>query len=123
MPPPFDGGQSIAWVCYRSTVPRNCLPYWNCPEPDSRDQVKAVQGVRSEMFRFSPRRCAAIGFLLGLPLTISFAVRAATDPSSSSNSAAPSTSTATDVPPAAYTAEIKVTGPTTQFHDSVTTRY
>lgn len=75
------------------------------------------------MFRFSPRRCAALGCLFGLPLTISFAVRAATNPGSSSNSATATATTAPDAPPAAYTAEIKVTGPTTQFHDSVTSRY
>src|SRR5579859_3906343 len=73
------------------------------------------------MLRFSPRHFAAIGCLLGLPLTISFAVRAATDPHSSST---PATATASsDAPPAAYTAEIKVTGTKTQFHDSVTSRY
>ena len=69
------------------------------------------------MSKFSPRRLAAVGCLVVLPLTASFVVRAATDPPSSS---APAT---TDAPPAAYTAAIRVSGPTSQFHDSVTSRY
>ncbi len=44
---------------------------------------------------------------------------AATDPASST---APTPSTP-ELPPAAYTANIHVTGPTTQFHDSVAIRY
>lgn len=73
------------------------------------------------MFHVAPRRLAAIAGLLALPLTVDFVVRAATDPASSSNSAP--ASAAPDAPPAAYTASIKVTGPTTQFHDSVSSRY
>jgi len=70
------------------------------------------------MFRFS-RRWAVMGFVAVLPLMINFVVRAATDSASSSN---PSTGTV-NTPPAAYTAKIKVSGPTTQFHDSVVSRY
>ena len=69
------------------------------------------------MFRIVPRRWAVVISVLALPLTLTFAVRAATDPPSSSSSAVP------DAPPAAYTAKIGVTGPTTQFHDSVSSRY
>ena len=68
------------------------------------------------MFKLPPRHLAPIGCLVILPLTASFVVRAATDPPSSS----PAT---TDAPPAAYTASIRVSGPTSQFHDSVTSRY
>ena len=57
--------------------------------------------------------------LLVLPLTVNFVVRAATDPASSN----PVSAAAPDLPPAAYTANIHVTGPTTQFHDSVALRY
>ena len=71
------------------------------------------------MFKSSPRRWALCALLFALPLTVTFVVRAATDPASS---AAPTPSTP-DLPPAAYTASIHVTGPTTQFHDSVATRY
>lgn len=68
------------------------------------------------MFKFS-RRLAAMGCLLVLPLTVSFVVRAATDPSPSA------AASASDAPPAAYTAGIRVSGTTTQFHDSVSSRY
>jgi tetratricopeptide (TPR) repeat protein len=73
------------------------------------------------MFKSSPRRWALCALLLALSLTASVIVRAATDPSASSSPApAPA---APDLPPAAYTANIHVTGPTTQFHDSVALRY
>src|SRR5689334_13969158 len=82
----------------------------------------------------SPRRWALGALVLALPLTATFVVRAGTDPASSTPSPAspasapsnpaPATSPAApDQPPAAYTAAIRVTGPTTQFHDSVSTRY
>jgi tetratricopeptide (TPR) repeat protein len=70
------------------------------------------------MSKFSPSRLAAMGCLVVLPLTASFVVRASSDPAPSGPPA-----TATDAPPAAYTASIRVSGPTTQFHDSVTSRY
>jgi tetratricopeptide (TPR) repeat protein len=73
------------------------------------------------MSRSSPRRWAVIAFVAGLPLLINLVVRAATDPASPSTP--PPTSNAPTTPPAAYTAGIKVTGPTTQFHDSVASRY
>jgi tetratricopeptide (TPR) repeat protein len=73
------------------------------------------------MFKSSPRRWAFIGCLLALPLTVNLVVRAATDPASPPTP--PPASTTPDAPPAAYTANIHVTGPTTQFHDSVSTRY
>ncbi len=71
------------------------------------------------MFNTAPRRWALIAILLALPVTATWAVRAATDPTPASNSSAP------DAPaiPAAYTAAIKVSGPTTAFHDSVSLRY
>ena len=52
-------------------------------------------------------------------LPVNFVVRAATDPASS----IPVSSASPDLPPAAYTANIHVTGPTTQFHDSIALRY
>lgn len=79
------------------------------------------------MFKSSPRRWAICTVLLALPLTVTFVVRAATDPASSTNpapaSSNPVPTPAPDAPPAAYTASIHVTGPTTPFHDSVSTRY
>jgi len=80
---------------------------------------REFQGVRSEMFRFSLGRWTVIACIAGLLLTINFVVRAATDPASSASS----TTSGANTPPAAYTASIKVTGPTTQFHDSVASRY
>jgi tetratricopeptide (TPR) repeat protein len=71
------------------------------------------------MFKSSPRRWAFCALLFALPLSATFVVRAATDPASST---APAPTTP-DQPPAAYTANIHVTGPTTQFHDSVALRY
>jgi tetratricopeptide (TPR) repeat protein len=73
------------------------------------------------MSNIAPRRWAALISLLALPLTLNLVVRASTGPASAS-SPAPA-STVPDTPPAAYTAAIKVTGPTTQFHDSVASRY
>lgn len=72
--------------------------------------------------RAAARSLAVVLGLLSLPLTLNFVVRAATDPSSTNPAPAPSPATP-DAPPAAYTAAIKVTGPTTQFHDSVSSRY
>jgi tetratricopeptide (TPR) repeat protein len=69
-----------------------------------------------------PRRWAAIVSLIALPLTISFAVHAATDPPSTTHPV-PAPASTPDAPAAAYTAAIRVTGPTTQFHDSVASRY
>jgi tetratricopeptide (TPR) repeat protein len=88
-------------------------------------------GVRSEMFKSSPRRWALCALILSVPLAANFAVRAATDPVSSTSPAAlpsnaappPPRPAPPDLPPAAYTANIHVTGPTTQFHDSVASRY
>lgn len=75
------------------------------------------------MFKSTPRRWAFCALFLALPLSVTFIVRAATDPASSSSPApAPAPSTP-DNPPAAYTAAIRVTGPTSQFHDSVASRY
>jgi tetratricopeptide (TPR) repeat protein len=75
------------------------------------------------MLKLAPRRWALTVILIALPLTANWAVRAATDPVSDANPA--------PVPPpaeiskagAAYTANIKVSGPTTAFHDSVSGRY
>ncbi len=71
------------------------------------------------MFRYSPRHLGVVGCIVGLLLSIDFVVQAATD---SASSATPATAGA-DLPPAAYTANIKVTGPTSQFHNSIASRY
>jgi len=78
------------------------------------------------MFTSTLRSRAFILLLLAMPLTVTWAVHAATDPGSSSTSAAPPATSGTSSTPgynAAYTASIKVTGPTTPFHDSVAGRY
>ena len=72
------------------------------------------------MFKFSPRRwlmCTtrrpALRHLLAAQPPIPHPPHPAPAPPPS----------APDLPPAAYTADIHVTGPTTQFHDSVALRY
>jgi tetratricopeptide (TPR) repeat protein/nitrate/TMAO reductase-like tetraheme cytochrome c subunit len=79
------------------------------------------------MYSISPRRWRIILCLLALPFSVDFVVHAATDPASTNPShpasAAAASASVADVPPAAYTAEIKVSGPTSQFHDSVSSRY
>jgi len=80
-------------------------------------------GACSKMHNVAPRRWMVVICLIALPFTLDFVVRAATDPASSSNPAPAPAPPAPDIPPAAYTAAIRVTGPTTQFHDSVSSRY
>jgi tetratricopeptide (TPR) repeat protein len=69
----------------------------------------------------APRRWLLSGVLVFLSLTVTWGVRAATDLATSvtPTNASPDAATAG----AAYTAAIKISGPTTSFHDSVTTRY
>jgi tetratricopeptide (TPR) repeat protein len=74
------------------------------------------------MFKILARGWTFILFLFALPLTVTWAVHAATDPASGAAPATPPANADTNVP-AAYTAAIKVTGPTTPFHDSVAGRY
>jgi tetratricopeptide (TPR) repeat protein len=75
------------------------------------------------MFKSSVRGWAGILLFLALSLTLTWAVSAATDPAPASS--APAAPANPDAPgyAAAYTAAIKVTGPTSQFHDSVSGRY
>ncbi len=76
------------------------------------------------MFRTSPRHWLSIALVSAASLSVTVFVSATTDPASPS--ATPSAATpASDTSnvPASYTAAIKVTGPTTQFHDSVAGRY
>ena len=74
------------------------------------------------MYNVVWRRWTIAITVLALPLMLNFVVCAATDPTSPAHPA-PATTSTPDNPPAAYTAAIKVTGPTTQFHDSVSSRY
>jgi tetratricopeptide (TPR) repeat protein len=83
------------------------------------------------MFKTVLRRCLLTAFLAALSLTTTWAVRAATGPATAAATTAV-TATSTTNPPdapnssnagAAYTAAIKVTGPTTAFHDSVASHY
>src|SRR6266568_895643 len=111
-PPSFDGRQSIPRPCYRSTVP-----------PRGRAGKRTPLETLHTMFNSAPRRWALLASLVALPLTVTWAVRAATDPAAASNSAATTPSPDAPNPGAAYTAAIKVSGPTTTFHDSVAGRY
>src|SRR3954471_1160272 len=67
------------------------------------------------------RRLLLVSAVIAASLTLTFAVRAATGPDS------PAASTPAAAMPAnagaSYTAAINVTGPTTQFHDSIAARY
>jgi tetratricopeptide (TPR) repeat protein len=74
------------------------------------------------MLNTAPRRWVLVAFLCALPLTATWAVRAATDPAPSTSAPASATPDAPHAG-AAYTSGIKVTGPTSAFHDSVSGRY
>ena len=81
------------------------------------------------MFKTVLRRWLLTAFLVTLSLTATWAVRAATDPATAAATpAVAATSKSPDAPGspnagAAYTAAIKITGPTTPFHDSVASHY
>jgi tetratricopeptide (TPR) repeat protein len=77
------------------------------------------------MFKSAPRRWLLTFLFVALASTAAWTVRAATDPSSAPTTPPAATPAPADAPNAgaAYTAAIKVTGPTTQFHDSVASRY
>ena len=75
------------------------------------------------MFKIAPRRWALIALLATLPLSVTWTVRASTDPAPASSASASPTNPNPPNAGAAYTAAIKVTGPTTLFHDSVASRY
>ncbi len=61
--------------------------------------------------------------LCAIALVGRWAVQAATDPASTANNAPAATTADSPTAGAAYTSAIKVTGPTTAFHDSVALRY
>ena len=77
------------------------------------------------MFKSAPRRWLLTFLFAALSSAAAWTVRAATDPSSAPTTPPAATPAPADAPNAgaAYTAAIKVTGPTTQFHDSVASRY
>ena len=75
------------------------------------------------MFNTAPRRWVLTAILLALPRMATLEARAATDPAPPSNPVPAAGATDAPAVPAAYTAAIKVTGPTTPFHDSVSMRY
>ena len=67
------------------------------------------------------RRCLLAAILALVALTVTWAVRAATDPASDSGTTpAPAAATAPNTP---YAAPGGITGPTTAFHDSIAARY
>ncbi|MFZ0394051.1 MAG: tetratricopeptide repeat protein [Terracidiphilus sp.] len=89
------------------------------------------------MFKTALHRAMLILVVSSACLSVTWAVRAATNPPAASSSAAPASvpasppasapapDTNSDWPhyPAAYTAAIKVTGPLTPFHDNISHRY
>lgn len=76
------------------------------------------------MFKTVLRRWMLTVFLASLSLPVAWVVRAASDPAPAPKPEAPSTSYSTsNLPLADYGTHIPVTGPTTQFHDSVAARY
>ena len=64
------------------------------------------------MSKTAPRRWLLIALLAAMPLTITWAVSAATDPATPAASNTP-----------AYSAPARITGPTSAFHDSIAARY
>ena len=101
------------------------LPFL-CPlgEPRTKNRrwrLNRSPGDHSKMFKIAPRRWLLPAVLAALSLTATWAVRAATDPAAPGASTSPSPGATTAG--AAYTAAIKVSGPTTAFHDSVAARY
>ncbi|MGA9586937.1 MAG: tetratricopeptide repeat protein [Terracidiphilus sp.] len=74
------------------------------------------------MVKSSPRLRVFCMLLLTIPLTCSVSALSANDPVSPGPAPTASPSTP-KLPPAAYTADIVVAGPTSQFHDSVALRY
>jgi len=92
-------------------------------------------GDRKTMFKTVLRRWLLTAFLAALSLTAAFGVNAASDPAPIKPNASPANTTPANSVPAnaapadtpnagaAYTAAIKVTGPTTPFHDSVASHY
>ena len=72
-------------------------------------------------FKIAPRCWQLTAVLAVLSMTATWIARAATDPAAPNPSNPTATAPATSG--AAYTASIKVTGPTTSFHDSVASRY
>jgi len=83
---------------------------------DRRTMFKTTFKTASQT-RFRPWLFTALPVLLSL--TVSWAVRAATDPAPS----AASTPSAVPTPNAAYAAPAHITGPTTAFHESIAARY
>jgi tetratricopeptide (TPR) repeat protein len=77
-------------------------------------------GDCKKMYYTAPRRLILTVFVAVLTLTVTWAVRAAKDPEASTPTTAPTTP---PQPLADYATHIPVTGPTTQFHDSVNARY
>jgi hypothetical protein len=75
------------------------------------------------MLKTAPRRWAFTVILIALPLTVNLAVRAGTEPVTNASPAPVLPSAEISKAGAAYTANIKVSGPTTAFHDSVSGRY
>ncbi len=76
------------------------------------------------MFKTLLRRWLLSVSLVALSLPVAWVVRAASDPAATAKSTTPSTTYSTsNLPPADYATHIPITGPTTQFHDSVASRY
>jgi tetratricopeptide (TPR) repeat protein len=73
------------------------------------------------MFKSAPRRRLLIVFFAALVLTTASAVHGAANPAAPTPATAPA-STTTDSQPL-YGAAVKITGPTTPFHDSVASHY
>jgi tetratricopeptide (TPR) repeat protein len=83
--------------------------------------------MSASRFESATRRLLLAAAVAGACLCLTFAVRAATGPDSDAAAAAdantPSAPSTSPNAGASYTAAIKLTGPTTQFHDSVASRY
>jgi tetratricopeptide (TPR) repeat protein len=74
------------------------------------------------MFRNAPRPWLSIAVVSAISLSVTWAAPAATNPASPASTPGTNTTDSNNVP-ASYTAAIKITGPTTPFHNSVAARY
>jgi tetratricopeptide (TPR) repeat protein len=87
-------------------------------------QIFGPFGDRKKMYRTAPRRLFLAVVVAVLSGTVSWAVWAADDPDSTPSSTTPSTPPGgASRPLADYATHVPVTGPTTEFHNSVAARY
>jgi len=87
-------------------------------------ELQPVHWISPAMFKTAPRRWLLTVSLATVSLSVTWVVRAAPDPAPAATTPATTSSASTaNQPPADYGTHISITGPTTQFHNSVAARY